>query len=61
MVGANLARYSWLAGSTGWRNSTTYAGWNIRQGAGATLFGIGVDLDDATDDYGGFRLDAPTV
>jgi len=56
ILGAGLANYSWLAGARAWRGSAGFNGWNLRQNAGTTLLGMGVDLDDATDDYGGFRV-----
>jgi hypothetical protein len=54
--GARLARYSWLSGSRAWEGSADYWDWNIRQ---TTRFGnlsFNHDANEATDDYGGFRL-----
>jgi hypothetical protein len=56
---AGLAQYSWLSGSTAWDGSIGYTGWNIRQAAqGARFAALSFDHDanEASDDYGGFRL-----
>jgi len=55
VLGQNLARYSWLALSTGWRGSE-FSRWNIRQKPGRALLGVDLDYDDATGDYGGFII-----
>ena len=59
MKGERLAQYSWLSGSTAWEGSSGYAGWNIRQadqGAHWAHLSFVHDANEATDDYGGFRL-----
>jgi hypothetical protein len=56
IVSAGLAQYAWLAQSTAWHGTAGYTGWNICQGMGATLLGIGVDTDAATSSCGAFTL-----
>ncbi|HET7464539.1 MAG TPA: glycoside hydrolase domain-containing protein [Longimicrobium sp.] len=53
---AGLARFTWLAQSSGWAGSKTYDGWNMRQHLQKTVCGITVDPDDARPGYGGFRV-----
>lgn len=53
---AGLARFTWLAQSSGWAGSKSYDGWNIRQHLQKTICGIEVDPDDARVGYGGFRV-----
>jgi hypothetical protein len=52
--------YSWLAESTGWLGSRTYAGWDIDQAAAnVALCGLAADEyeeNEAQDDFGGFSL-----
>jgi hypothetical protein len=54
----HLAKYSWLAESTGWAGSRDYATWNIKQSiASARLCGLRpADYEDneTTDDFGAF-------
>lgn len=53
-----LARYSWLAESTGWRGSDTYDTWDVCQHVNhADLCGLGADWEacDAHDDFGQFQ------
>jgi hypothetical protein len=57
--GERLAQYSWLSGSTAWEGSSGYTGWNIRQadqGARWAHLSFVHDANEATEDYGGFRL-----
>lgn len=59
MKGERLAQYAWLSGSTAWEGSSGYAGWNIRQadqGAHWAHLSFVHDANEATEDYGGFRL-----
>jgi hypothetical protein len=56
---AGLAQYGWLSGSTAWDGSTGYTGWNIRQAAQGARFAalsFNHDANEASADYGGFRL-----
>lgn len=53
-----LARFSWLGESTGWRESKTYADWDICQHVNkAALCGLGNAWEpcDARDEFGQFR------
>lgn len=45
--------YTWLAQSTGWLGSASYADYNIKQGPGTTLFGMQIDTDTASPKGGG--------
>ncbi|HEV2188757.1 MAG TPA: glycoside hydrolase domain-containing protein [Stellaceae bacterium] len=59
MKGERLAQYAWLSGSTAWEGSSGYSGWNIRQadqGAHWAHLSFVHDANEATEDYGGFRL-----
>jgi hypothetical protein len=56
ILAAGLARYSWLAQSTGWRGYYTFMVWNIKQYAQTTLCTINVDPDDAKAGYGEFQV-----
>ena len=56
MSDAGLVAYAWLAMADKWAGWDTFEKWKIRQISGATLFGRGVDLDEALDDYGGFVI-----
>ena len=53
---AGLVEYTWLAMSSGWAGSKTYTGWNIRQGKALTNLPFDHDSDQATNDYGSFRV-----
>jgi hypothetical protein len=55
LITAGLAEYSWLALSRGWSGSRTFTAWNIKQGPASDL-PFDHDTDQATDDYGGFRV-----
>lgn len=53
-----LARFSWLAESTGWRGSDTYDTWDVQQHVNhADLCGLGAEWEacDARDDFGQFQ------
>lgn len=53
-----LARFAWLAESTGWYGSDTYGNWDVRQHVNhANLCGLGAawEVCDARDDFGQFR------
>lgn len=54
-----LARYAWLAEATGWRESATYAAWDVRQhvNGGDPLCGLGGDWErcEARAEFGQFR------
>ncbi|MEJ7811492.1 MAG: alkaline phosphatase family protein [Gemmatimonadaceae bacterium] len=56
MIGAGLARYGWLAQSTGWRGYKSFADWSIKQGKQQTVCGLTVDVDEGRGDYGAFRV-----
>ena len=52
-----LAKYAWLAMATGWRGSSTYAGWDIRQhGPTGDLCGLAQQWErcDAPGEFGAF-------
>ena len=51
-----LAQYSWLTNSTAWTGSLDYDDWNIRQSGRLAELSFDNDLDEARDEYGGFRL-----
>lgn len=51
----DLAKYSWLSLSTGWRGYS-FRAWNITQKPGKPVMGIALDYDEATDDSGGFTI-----
>jgi len=53
---AGLAEYTWLAVSSGWAGSRTFAAWNIKQGAALPSPSFDHDSDEAKDDYGGFQV-----
>lgn len=58
LLARELARYTWLSQSTGWRGYHEFASWNIRQGPRDKAFTINVDADEANEDYGGFVVAA---
>jgi len=53
---AGLARFTWLAQSTGWRGYANFADWNIRQGRVTQLCGLDVDLDEGREPFGEFQV-----
>jgi hypothetical protein len=53
---SRLAQYAWLSNSTAWGGSTSYDGWNIRQGGRFGELSFNHDSDEARDEYGGFQL-----
>lgn len=53
---AGLAEYTWLAVSSGWAGSYTFAAWNIKQGQALPTLSFDHDSNEATDDYGGFQV-----
>jgi len=48
--------HSWLAMSRGWSGSRTFTGWSIRQLAGETICGVGIDTDESNGFAGGFKI-----
>ena len=58
VIGKNLARYAWLAGATGWRDSRDFSGWQVRQiisSSHPTIeCGIEIDTNDIKDGGEGF-------
>jgi hypothetical protein len=56
LLAHGLARFSWLAMSTGWRGSKTFNDWNIKQSASTLNLGVDHDADVARPGYGGFRV-----
>jgi hypothetical protein len=61
ITGANLAKYSWLCGSTSFQGSQ-YSEWSIKQGPVQTMTtdqqSVEFDTDVAQGDYGGFVVSA---
>jgi len=53
---AGLAQYAWLSNSTAWGGSVGYERWNIRQGGRLARLSFNHDGNEATSDYGGFRI-----
>jgi hypothetical protein len=53
-----LAQYSWLSNSIAWVGSTSYDGWNIRQGDRSPALSFNHDSDEARTEYGAFQLAA---
>jgi hypothetical protein len=51
-----LAKYTWLSGSTGWQGYSSFTAWNIKQGATTTACNLSIDPDQSTDNYGGFQV-----
>jgi hypothetical protein len=59
--GEHLAEYSWLSGSTAWEGTSSYAAWNIKQaplGMRYPSLSFDHDVNEAREDYGGFRFAA---
>lgn len=59
--GEHLAEYSWLSGATAWEGTSSYAAWNIKQaplGMRYPSLSFDHDVNEARQDYGGFRLAA---
>jgi Domain of unknown function (DUF1906) len=56
LLAHGLARFSWLAMSTGWRGSKTFNDWNIKQSDPTIDLGLDHDADVARPGYGGFRV-----
>ena len=54
--GMRLAQYAWLSNSTAWSGYNSFAGWNIRQLPSSPSLSFGHDLNEATNDYGGFQV-----
>jgi hypothetical protein len=57
--GQRLAQYSWLSGSPAWEGSSGYTAWNIKQAPLGMRFpslSFNHDVNEARDDYGGFRF-----
>lgn len=50
-----LAKYAWLAMSTGWRGSKTFSRWNIKQSGKTVNLGVDYDSDVAKSGFGGFQ------
>lgn len=56
----NTFTYTWLAGSTAWRGSSTYTDWALKQYANNTAIGSGsgritIDKDDSNGAAGGWQ------
>jgi Domain of unknown function (DUF1906) len=56
MLARSVASYTWLAQSTGWRGYNDFKSWNIKQHQETSVCSLDVDTDEATSDYGGFRV-----
>jgi len=57
--GEHLAEYSWLSGSTAWAGTSGYTAWNIKQaplGMRYPSLSFDHDVNEAREDYGGFRF-----
>ena len=52
IMNAGLAKYAWLAQSSGWSGYHTFDGWAIKQGAEQSVCGLDSDLDEAQADFG---------
>lgn len=50
-----LAKYAWLAMSTGWRGSKTFSRWNIKQSGKTVNLDVDYDSDVAKPGFGGFQ------
>jgi hypothetical protein len=56
---AGLVHFTWLAESTGWRDSAGYEGWNICQNLESVgISGLSADSDVSKGDGGGWRITA---
>ncbi|QOZ77449.1 hypothetical protein XH83_19535 [Bradyrhizobium sp. CCBAU 53351] len=55
LTNQGLAKYAWLAMSTGWRGSKTFKGWNIKQSGETVNMGFDYDSDVAKPGFGGFQ------
>ena len=53
---AGLAKYAWLAQSTGWSGYSAFTAWSIKQGAEGSVCGLNSDTDTAQGDFGAFTL-----
>lgn len=57
--GERLAEYTWLSGSTAWAGTSSYTAWNIKQaplGMRYPSLSFDHDVNEAREDYGGFRF-----
>jgi len=55
LLGHGRVSYSWLAQSTGWGGYKIFKNWNIKQGR-TQKKPFDYDLDEATENYGGFTI-----
>jgi hypothetical protein len=55
ILGAGLAKYAWLAQSTGWSGYSEFTDWSIKQGPEQSVCGLNSDTDDAHGDFGAFK------
>jgi hypothetical protein len=51
-----LAQYAWLSNSTAWSGYDGFTDWNIRQLTVSPFLSFAHDLNEMTDDYGGFQV-----
>lgn len=56
---AGLAKYAWLAQSTGWSGYKNFTAWAIKQGPEQSVCGLNSDTDIAQGDFGSFRSVQP--
>jgi hypothetical protein len=57
LLDAGLATFAWLSQSTGFRGSSTFKNFNIKQGKETTICGMDADLDQAdVANCGGFTV-----
>lgn len=56
ILGAGLAKYAWLAQSTGWSGYSEFTDWSIKQGPETSVCGLNSDTDDAHGEFGSFTL-----
>jgi glycoside hydrolase-like protein len=56
ITGAGLAKFAWLAQSTGWSGYSQFNDWAIKQGPETSVCGLNSDTDVAHGPFGGFRL-----
>lgn len=55
ILAAGLAKYAWLAQSTGWSGFSEFTDWSIKQGPEQSVCGLNSDTDDAHGDFGAFK------
>jgi hypothetical protein len=56
ITAAGLAKFAWLAQSTGWSGYSQFTDWAIHQGPETAVCGLNSDTDIAHGAFGGFRV-----